>query len=209
MPSLSRASAPLLLASTLLLASFGSPSSAHARLGGHSDLEPVPGARLVAAFVMGGYLNADKGAFRGAVNPQQYGLQWDLGNTFEGGFHLAFTTRVFLGQKFDGDLLTSQQFGITLGYSRPMRVEVVAIRPVAELGVQRYHFEIGPNNDTDFGFYAAFGGDVVADVLPHFFLKSMARLGFAAMGRSDGNLSVSGGGTDVYVQVGVSMGLRF
>lgn len=173
-----------------------------------SNIETIAGTRLTVGFAIGGYLNTDAGRFRGGVNPQQFGTELRLGHSYANGLYVAAVTRIFLGQKFGGDVLTSQQFGLQLGYSRPMR-PFVAIRPLLEMGANRYRFDIMSNDQTDFGFFAAFGGDVVADVRDHLFLMSSARIGFASMGNGSTDLNVSGGSTDVYVQTTVAFGGRF
>ena len=185
-----------------------SPSPTRSAPAEPRELEPVAGARIGIAIPTGVNLNTDPGGFRGTINPQQLGLQGDLGYSFANGLFIGAALRVFLGQKVSDDVLMTQQGVFCIGYARPTR-EFIAIRPLMELGWQRYHFETTGAAVNDAGFLMAFGGAVVADVREHFYLISMVRLGFAAMGDGGGDLTVSAGSIDVYGQAILGAGLRF
>ena len=62
---------------------------------------------------------------------------------------------------------------------------------------------------SDLGFLFAPGLDLVADVLPHFWLGGGLRVGVAFMNNGASDLSWSSRGADVYLAFLVTSGLRF
>lgn len=186
---------------------------------------PATGFRVGGGLASGNMLNEwENGVdrIRGLVNPQGLGFLGRVGYSFSGGFYVGGSMKIFLGQKVDEPpfkaTFMAQQFAVDLGYAFGIN-EQLSIRPIIELGLNRYGMDEQDPPDFDWhendvGFWFAPGIDLVADITEHIFLGGGLRFGFAFMG--DSPISpitdepwVSENGNDVSIQLLVEGGFRF
>jgi hypothetical protein len=168
-----------------------------------------PDLRLGVGVSPGFMLNTADARARSYVNPLQLGFAGTFGVTLGSGLHLGAVGRGFLGQRAFDATGKAQQFAAVLGYAISVE-HVVSVIPGVELGVQRYAFDrpIG-GEDSDIGFLAAPGVELIADVSDHFWLGGTARVGFAVMGEGDEDIHFGDGPLDITLVMSAQIGARF